>query len=194
MSTEIKITLDPQAERIVSGLQSLPMRVVNYIVAAMNQENLSTVSHIQKERLNGVGPFPVEEHRLGARSGRLWQSLWASPAEPTMNGQVDSSIGTNVKYAAIHEFGGRIHKPARLGKVRLRTDRRGVLVRQLGHSNLAIFAKDRHKQARTVDTVIPAHDVEMPERAPIRTGIADCAGNYRRTISQHILMAWTSMS
>jgi phage gpG-like protein len=194
VSTQIKIQLDPQAERIIAGLQTLPTRMVGYIAAAMDQQNRETVSHIQLYHLNGVGPFPPEEHKLGVRSGRLWQSLWARPAQQTNGNQVDSAIGTPVKYAAIHEFGGRIHKPARQANVRHRLDARGNLVKQLGNANLLVFAKGNHTRARETQVEIPAHDVDMPERAPIRTGIAECLPNYSRTISAHIVEAWKGLS
>ena len=194
MSTQIKIQLDPQAERIIAGLQTLPTRMVGYIAAAMNQENLRTVSHIQAKHLTGIGPFPVEEHRLGVVTNRLRQSLRASEAQQVSGGKIESAIGSNVKYAAIHEFGGRIHKPARQAKVRHRLDARGNLVKQLGNANLLVFAKGNNTRARETQVEIPAHDVDMPERAPIRTGIAECLPNYSRTISAHIVAAWKGLS
>lgn len=194
MSDAYKIELTPQAERIVAGLQTLPSRVMNYIAAAMNQENLRTVSHIQRAHLTGRGPFPVEEHRLGVVTNRLRQSLWASDAQQVSGNQVESAIGTNVKYAAIHEFGGVIHHPARQAKVRHKLDARGNLVKQLSNEKLLVFAKAGAKRVRETTVQTKAYDTHMPERAPIRTGIAECLPNYSRTISAHIVEAWKGLS
>jgi phage gpG-like protein len=189
MSFQVKIELTPEAESRIAGLQSLPVRVVQAVSSAMKNENDLTLSHIQREHLNGVGPFPPEQHRLGRRTGRLVHSINASA--PVINGNnVDSAIGSNVIYAAIHEFGGRIKKPAHQQKVRLKTDARGNLVRQLGHSNLATFAGADEKRARESTVNVGAHDIEMPERAPIRTGIGERKPSYARSISAAIVSAF----
>ncbi|GHU47399.1 hypothetical protein AGMMS50289_22520 [Betaproteobacteria bacterium] len=76
-------------------------------------------------------------------------------------------VGSNVKYAAIHQFGGTIHHAARSVRVRLRTDKQGNLLRQgdKGNSkNLAVFAKDRHKQARETWHTTGAWQVNIPAR------------------------------
>ena len=170
-------------------MQTLPTRVVNYIAAAMNRENLYTVSHIQRAHLTGRGPFPVEEHKLGVVTNRLRQSLWATEAQQVSGGKLESAIGTNVKYIFPHEFGGRIHHPARQMKVRHKTDARGNLVKQLTNSNLLIFAKSGAKRARETTVQGADYDVDMPERAPIRTGIQECLPRYSRSLGAAIVEA-----
>ena len=186
---QIKIVLDAPAQAVVAQMQSLPTRVLQDIAAAMKKENQFTVSHIQAEHLTGQGPFPVEQHKLGVRTNRLRSSVRAT--DPVISGQtIDSAIGSNVLYAAIHEFGGRINKPARQAKVRLRTDARGNLVRQLGNSNLAMFARSTHKRAKESTVTIGKHSIEMPERAPFRTGIQECRLNYTKSISVAMAKSW----
>ena len=194
MSDQQKISLTPEAERLIAGMQTLPSRVMNYIAAAMNQENLRTVSYIQARHLTGRGPFPVAEHRLGVVTNRLRQSLWASEAQPISGNQVESAIGTNVKYAALHEFGGVIHHASRQMKVRHKLDARGNLVKQLSNEKLLVFAKAGAKRVRETTVQTKAYDTHMPERAPIRTGIAECLPKYKQTISAHIVEAWKGLS
>lgn len=192
MSVKVKIQLTEQAQKVVAGLKVMPGTVLGAVASAMGKENLLTVSYIQREHLTGQGPFPVEQHKLGVVTNRLRSSLNAST--PVVQGQqVISDIGSNVKYAAIHEFGGRIHHSARQTTLRHRVDARGNLLRQLNHPNLAVFAGRKHKRARATEVTIPAHDVNMPERAPIRTGIAACAPNYSKSISRAIVQAWKSL-
>lgn len=186
---QIKIVLDAPAQAVVARMQSLPMRVLQDIASAMKKENQFTVSHIQAEHLTGQGPFPVEEHKLGVRTNRLRSSARAT--DPVISGQhIDSAIGSNVIYAAIHEFGGRINKPARQAKIRLRTDARGNLVRQMANTNLARFARSDHKRARETTVAVAAHSIDMPERAPFRTGIQECRLNYTKSISAAMIKSW----
>jgi phage gpG-like protein len=190
VSAVLKIELTPQAKNLIASLPALPQKMAARIAQVMDQQNQLTVGHIQRAHLTGRGPFPPEEHRLGVVTNRLRGSVNANAAK--VNGDlVDSSIGSNVKYARIHEFGGRIHHDSREMKVRLRTDARGNLVRQLGH--LAVFAKNSHKRARETTVQAKAYDVDMPERAPFRTGIAERAKNYGQSISAAIVGEWNKL-
>lgn len=91
---------------------------------------------------------------------RLRQSVAGS----TSYGPDFATVGANTAYAAIHQFGGTINVPARTGQVRLREKASGALERQKGYPNLAVFAKDRNKRARTVAAVIQAHTIGIPAR------------------------------
>lgn len=76
-----------------------------------------------------------------------------------------AAVGTNVKYAAIHNFGGTINYAPRSGVTRLRTNARGELLRQGHDKRLAIFAKDGHKRVRAVRWTNPTGwSVVMPRR------------------------------
>jgi phage gpG-like protein len=92
-------------------------------------------------------------------TGRLANSI-------TPSSDADSAtIGTNVIYAAIHQMGGKIAKPAQSRLVRHRTDRKGNLLRSghMGGKGL-IFAKDSHKNAVARWFEQGAHDIGMPPR------------------------------
>ena len=189
MSDAIKIELTPEAQAILKDLNMAPEWIMPAIAKGMDQANLFAVSAIQRDRLTGKGPFPVSDHKLGIRTGRLRGGLWASPTT-TSGTEAETGIGDNVKYAAIHEFGGVIHHKARTGTARLRTDRAGNLLRQIGFGNLAIFARGSHKRAKNVDYTAGEHDVTIPERAPIRTGIRENLDDYGKTVSDAICAVW----
>lgn len=186
MAETLKIELSPQARKLVANFQTMPERMLIAIAQAMDKENLHTVSYIQQHHLTGQGPFPVAEHRLGVRTSRLRGSVNASPAV-IQDQSVDSGIGSNVIYAAIHEFGGRIPHKARQQTIRHRTDASGNLLRQAINPHLLVFAKKSHARVRETKVEIAAHDVVMPERAPFRTGIQACLQNYGKTISRAII-------
>ncbi len=74
-------------------------------------------------------------------------------------------------YAAIHQFGGTIDRPAHSVRTRLRTDRKGNLVRQGDEGrlkNLAVFAKENgskpHKLFRESWHQVDAYSVTIPSR------------------------------
>ena len=72
--------------------------------------------------------------------------------------------GAAKDYAAIHQFGGTIDRPAYSVKTRLRTDAKGDLLRQKDRKNLAVFAKDSHKRARESWHTVEAYKVQIPAR------------------------------
>lgn len=67
-------------------------------------------------------------------------------------------------YAAIHQFGGEIQRAPYSSWVRLRTDRKGNLLRQGKDSKLAVFAKDSHKQATTRRYTSDGYKIAIPAR------------------------------
>jgi phage gpG-like protein len=189
MSEQINIEVTEEAKRVIRDLQTLPDWAMKAVAMGMDKANQFALAVIQKDHLTGRGPFPPEEHRLGVVTNRLRSGAWASPA--VVNGQeVMSAIGDNVIYAAIHEFGGKIHVGAKKGKVRLRTNAQGELMRQNANAHLAVFAKAGHKRVKEVDYESEEHDIEMPERAPFRTGIEESSEIYGRVVSEELVGAW----
>jgi hypothetical protein len=187
--SEQTFQLSEEAKKVLADLQ-IPDWVLPTMAHSMDLQNQLTLSEIQKDHLSGRGPFPAEEHRLGVRSQRLRAAAWAAKAEVS-GGQVNSSIGDNVEYAAIHEFGGRIVRKPFSGQVRLRTNAAGELLRQIGHGgHLAIFAKAEHKRVKTVDFQSQGFEIQMPERAPFRTGIGERMGDYGEAVSSDLVDEW----
>lgn len=87
-------------------------------------------------------------------------------------------FGTSVLYAAIHQFGGSIERGAYSSTVRLRTDAGGNLLRQGGEGkgkNLAVFAKDSHKRARSARYTTEGFTVGIPARPFLGVDEADGA-------------------
>lgn len=134
-------------------MQRAPQLVLPAMTRALDAQMQITLGHIVARRLSGQGPFPAADKRLGVRSGRLRQSLRTSKAV-VRNGNIEAGIGTNVKYAGLHEFGGTIAPhtiKARFGK---------SLRFMIGGK--VIFRKSVKHPGAT-----------YPARAPIYTGIED---------------------
>jgi phage virion morphogenesis protein len=65
-------------------------------------------------------------------------------------------VGSPVKYAAIHQFGGSIDMPARQGKIYRRQMTDGSFGRR--------FAKKKNKTSVATDVAIGAHQITIPAR------------------------------
>ena len=75
--------------------------------------------------------------------------------------------GAAKDYAAAQQFGADIEVPARSVKTRLRTDRKGELLRQGGEGtrkNLAVFARDTHKQVRESWSEVASFSIHLDPR------------------------------
>jgi hypothetical protein len=127
MSDEYKIELTEEAKALLAGVQKLPAEIPSAIARALDRENQLTVAHIQKAYLSFPKSGPVSEIGLRVQSNRLRAAAAAFPAVVSGT-RVESAIGDSVKYAALHEFGGTVHHPARKGKVRLRETAQGELM------------------------------------------------------------------
>lgn len=91
--------------------------------------------------------------------------------------RTEAGIGTNMVYAAAQHFGAKIQRKGKAGTVRLRTDAKGVLLRQGEKgklAKLAVFARASHKRA--VDRAYQGKDysITLPAR---RVLPVDAAGN-----------------
>lgn len=103
--------------------------------------------------------FDAASDKILTRRGRLLSSIVRS------NDATSARVGTNVVYAAIHQFGGTIQRHPMSGYVRLRKDRNGMLLRQADHSHLAVFAKKDHKQVKIVKwTRTQGWTIKIPAR------------------------------
>jgi phage gpG-like protein len=94
---------------------------------------------------------------------------------------ITSSIGSNVEYAGVHEFG--------FNEV---VDVKGHLRRFAGKDQFAkVFEGGRLKRKRTVKGYVDVSGhqrrMNMPARMPIRRGIEDRAANYSAALSDRVL-------
>jgi phage gpG-like protein len=180
----ISITINSNAQEILGRVKSLRERNIGVAIkTALDATNEETVGYIQERYMTGPRP-----EKLGVITNRLRRSVRRSAAQ-IVGESVLSSIGSNVEYAAIHEFGGTIRRVTKPGKVRLRTDAGGNL--QRNYRGGAIFATAKHKRAREVSySGGKSYEIVMPERSFIRRGIEDRAPVYTQRISSAIQLAW----
>jgi hypothetical protein len=104
--TVIKIEIPAETQRKIEKLILLPEGFPQAIKRGMDYAIAIVRGRIQRERLSGKGPYPPDEHRLGRVTGKLQESLRNEPAVITDGGRtITGEIGTNIFYAALHEYG-----------------------------------------------------------------------------------------
>ncbi|UXC35151.1 phage virion morphogenesis protein [Cupriavidus gilardii] len=158
------------------------MRAIAGILADAVEENFE-----QQGRPQWLGLAPATKKRRG--DGKILQDSGRLASSIVARADADSAVvGTNVRYAAIHQFGGEITRAAHSGWVRLRTDARGNLMRQGGHgrtARLAVFAKDSHKRARKVQYTSDGWKTKIPARPFLALTQSD-ADSIERTVSDYL--------
>lgn len=189
----IEIKLTDKAQALLNRSQSWPVVLPQAIARGMDEANILIVSTIQRQFLSFPKQGPPTLEGLRNQSGDYKRSLRASKAV-IIGGIVTSSIGTNVthkgfSYPRLHEFGGTVKRKPRNGIVRLKTDRKGLLIRQKD-GTLAVFAKRTNKQVKEVAFQGKAYEATYPARAPIQRGIQACAAQTGKIISRHIIAAF----
>lgn len=108
MSVAITIQLSPQAIALTQKYKNASTQVPQAIQRGMTRALQIVAGRIQVRRLTGKGPFPVEQHRLGERSGQLKLRTRSTPAKITTTGDtstIEGAIGSSAYYAAFQEYG-----------------------------------------------------------------------------------------
>ena len=167
--TSVRITFSPQAEAILNRYAQLPVAIPAAIARGVDEQNEYTVSYIQRDFLSFPKDQPATLAGLRVQTNRLRGSIRATKAVIN-DDSVFSSIGSNVKYAAAHEFGAVIppHKiTAKNGKA------------------LMFIAGGKVFFRRSVNHPGSV----LPERAFVRRGLADMLGSYKKRISRNIVAA-----
>lgn len=185
-SVTITVELTPEALALSEKLRRMPEEFSQAIKRGMKRGLQYVEGQIIANRLTGKGPFPVSEHRLGVVTSRLRQSVRVTdPVVITDAGksEIEGAIGSNVEYAAAHEFGfsGEVSV-----KGFTRKNPRGNILATFSGST-ARPTKTRKKIASGISRV-KAHTRHMniPERAPFRTGIAENLDYIANEISNEI--------
>jgi phage gpG-like protein len=188
----MQIELSPEAQSFIGNLQQFPEKILLALKRGLDRATPIVASRIQAQRLTGQGPFPVEEHMLGQVTGLLRQSVRFTEAVITGD-TVTSSIGSNVRYAAVHEFGfdGQVNvRPffrkhrgrdqfAKIERVAKKTGRRYKATVKIATGVEGVSAHTRH--------------MKIPARAPFRYGIADSDQVITNAITSELETAWKNL-
>lgn len=192
MAEAIKISLESNAAEIVDRLNRFPAEMAQAICRALDYENELTVGAIVRERLSYprafVGPLP---HGLRVQTSRLRRSIRPSKAR-VVGSMVDSAIGSNVRYAGVHEFGfdGVVPVSAHT-RHQVSED---VIQGKAGAARRGFEARQKREKVIASGVArVRAHSrkVHLPARAYVRTTIAERVPAYTSALSRAIVQAWT---
>ena len=153
---EASVTVSPNLEGALRALK--PDVLARVIGAGMVKATELIKGQIERKRLTGNPgkPWPVAEHRLRSISGTLRKSVYYSKTADVNGDAIRTHIGSNVKYAAAHEFGFT-------GNVKVKPGRMKI-TQVFGRKLASPLTANRRAFTRRM---------RVPERAPIRTGIKD---------------------
>jgi len=159
---EIKV----ESKSVMSALERLAhtgqdmspvMRIIAQELERQTEKNFAAEG---RPKWLGIKP------RKGREGGHILQDTGQLAASITTSHDANSAtIRSNKVYAAIHQLGGEINKPAQSRLVRHRTDAKGNLLRTEHFKGKGlIFAKDSHKRAVSRWFEQGAHTIHMPAR------------------------------
>jgi phage virion morphogenesis protein len=161
VDTQIMHMLDKLVARAID--QTPVMRRVAGIMAHSVEENFASEG---RPKWAALQPATIKaREKKGNWPGKILQQRGDLAA--SIHDEYDHNsavVGTNKRYAAIHQLGGTIDKKARSGSLLLRTTASGDLMRQRGHANLAVFGKASHKGTVQRTFTAKAHSITIPAR------------------------------
>ncbi len=138
----VQLTVGGALEARIAALQPAQLRPA--LRPTVERETIALQAHVVEHKLSG--------QVLHVRSGTLRRSITYTLHET--EDAIVGRVGTNLEYAAIHEYGGTIHVPE------IRPRRAKALHFYVGGAS--VFAM----RAR-------AHDIRMPQRSFLRSALAD---------------------
>ena len=160
-------------ENIINQFEGMGAEVRAALMATVPELAKALQGHVVQDKLNG--------QVLNQRSGALARSIQQeSPIEQDggIYGRVFSS--GDVKYAAIHEYGGVIKHPG--GTAYIPGLGPGGLPAFISNSAADGLASIGHAVPRTLP-----HDIPMPERSFLRSSLADQAAEIAQGLKDAVL-------
>ena len=169
-----RIEIQIADERVRTALQqaAIVLQDLTPVMAGISAELLSQVEYAFAQE--GPGWQKLKPSTIRRRTaekkwpGKVLQvSNALARSYLPFHSRTEAGIGSNLTYAAIHHFGGKIQRKGKAGTARLRTDAKGNLLRQGAAGRLAklsVFAKKSHKRAVERSYQGKDYTISMPAR------------------------------
>ena len=113
-------------------------------------------------KLTGLVVRKLNGEVLKVFHGRLWRSI--HPEWQFRVGYSGATVGTNVEYAAIHEYGGVIQMPAKLHQMYFKAYQDGSLKKGFAKKKASNFMMEKQGKA---------YEIHMPERSFLRSSLRE---------------------
>ena len=189
----IPIALTTNAAAVIKRIDTFPARMGQGIAAALDRENELTVGAIVQDNLS----YPADtkktpEHGLRVHTSRLRRSV--RPLRAVVGAtEIRSAIGSNVRYAGVHEYGFS-------GTVTVRAHVRRNPAGDVFGSKGAVFNRSTGKITKAKSTQLLAsgittvrqHSMKMNMRARfyIWSKLEERTARYGAAVSAAIELAW----
>lgn len=195
MSDSFSIGLTSNAQAVLARCVDFPRRMQRGIGRAMDYENELSIGEIRSKRLSFPRTQKSTLEGLRVWTNLLRASMNAMPSVVSGN-RITSSIGSPVKYAVLHEFGGRVQVPAHTRRREKRMFSEGYAISLKSAARFGLLTKGgraragRGKVARLGFSHVRAYTAKYPARAYVRRTLEDRSEEYKNAISQVIVDAW----
>lgn len=168
----IDITPPDGPERLQNATNALPAALMEAARVELDATNQIVLGAVLAKHFTGQGPFAAADHRLGVVTNRLRSSMRTTLAT-VEEGGLSFQIGSNVEYFGAHEFGFQ-------GAVAVAGHSRRITKNQSFKFGGAVTRRVTQKQ----DAFVRPHtrQLNIPERAPLRTGLEEAKGIYQRRL------------
>ena len=165
----MKITFDLRQDALMAHLTQFPERLATSMVKAMRRVVIGLQAHVKADKLTG--------QVLHVRTGTLRRSI-NQEVRYAGGGLIEGIVGTNVEYAAAHEYGfhgtvtvrahvRRISTASKAKALSSSSGKAATIARWVGRSSKNRFVKgyaDVRAHTRTVN---------LPERSFLRTALKE---------------------
>jgi phage gpG-like protein len=163
--TDYAVTVD--TSRLEARLAALPGKLQASLTRAVQRLSIKLQGNVMASKLSG--------QVLHVRTGTLRRSI-NQKVEQSGN-TIRGSVGTNVEYAAIHEYGGTIFIPPRIRKTHFKMDKYGNIKQGFAKKREANLTKEH--AARSFGT-----HVTFPERSFLRSALKDMEPEILATLNE----------
>lgn len=144
---------------------SVPMRAIARALRNITEDAFQKQASPFGPAWAALKPSTLAGRRGGGEGAKILQDTGQLAASISSSSDATSAtVRAGKRYAAIHQFGGTIERPAYSTKTRHRTDRKGNLLRQEGNPNLLVFAKDSHKSVLERWHEVNGFSIDIPAR------------------------------
>jgi len=148
--------------KVAEGIRS-PLPLMRAIAGLFETETEANFAAQGRPAWLGLSPRTLK--RRGADAKILQDTGRLAGSVATSYDRTHATIGSNVRYAAIHQLGGTIERAAYSKQIRHRTNAKGELMRTAGFGGKGlVFAKNSHKRTLTRWAEVPAHNIQIPAR------------------------------
>lgn len=174
----MKITFDLRQDALMAHLTAFPDRLAKSVVRAMNRVTIGVQAHVKADKLSG--------QVLHVQTGTLRRSI---NREVRVNGgEIEGIVGTNVEYAAAHEYGFHGTVTVRAHIRRISTSIKSQAIGSM-HNRVGRASKNKYFKGYA-DVREHSRKVDLPERSFLRSALKDYLPVAQVEFQRALLEAW----